>query len=508
MEFFPPFEKFTENLNLKINQVVYTKFSADLDTPVSLMIKLANYQENSFLLESVTGGEIKGRFSIIGIKPDLIWRCAGDFSEINRQALEDKHAFVKDHISPLSSLRKTINESTIKIPNSLPPMCAGLFGYLGYEMIKLTEKVPLAMTNPLNLPESIFFRPSITIIMDNVKGEVTVVAPIWYKSDQMTKRTSKECYTHATNSLGSILNIISSHSSPYYRFPANPNQRINLAYKPKSNMTKREFIKKVKRAIKYIKSGDILQVVLSQRWQLKYENDPFSFYRALRKTNPSPYMFFFNFKDFQIVGASPEILVKVSDRKVTMRPIAGTRPRGKDLAEDSFLEKNLLLDPKERAEHLMLLDLGRNDVGKVCKIGTVKPTEKFVVEKYSHVMHIVSNVEGLLKSDKDNVSALFSGLPAGTVSGAPKVRAMEIISELENEQRGVYAGGVGYFGASGEMDICIALRTALIKDQVIFIQAGAGIVFDSIPENEYVETINKAKALFTAVEIAENQFSN
>ena len=507
MEFFPPFKEFEKNIRLKKNQVIHTKFSADLDTPVSLMVKLDSQKSNSFLLESVTGGKIKGRFSIIGIKPDLIWRYCQDFPEINRQALYHTNLFRKAGTSVLSSLREIIKESTIDIPDNLPSMCAGLFGYLGYEMIQLTEKIPAAKTNALNLPESIFFRPSIIIIMDNVKGEVTVVTPIWCESIEVTSCSPRECYNNATNSLSSILKIIFSHSSPY-KFPMKSDKPNTLGRKPRSNVTKSEFLTKVKKAINYVRSGDILQVVLSQRWKLKFDNDPFSFYRALRKTNPSPYMFFFNFENFQVVGASPEILVKVTEGKVTIRPIAGTRPRGKNLAEDLILEKDLLADPKEQAEHLMLLDLGRNDVGKVSEIGTVKPTEKFVVEKYSHVMHIVSNVEGMLRSDKDNISALFSGLPAGTVSGAPKIRAMEIISELEKEKRGVYAGGVGYFGASGEMDICIALRTAVIKEKRIYIQAGAGIVYDSIPENEYMETINKAKALFEAVEIAENEFRN
>ena len=505
MDFFPSFEEFNKNLVQKRNQVIFTKFSADLDTPVSLMLKLAKSQHNTFLLESVTGGEIKGRFSIIGMRPDLIWRYSGNFPEINRHALKDEEAFKKDKIPPLSSLRKIIKESTVEIPDHLPPMSAGLFGYLGYEMIQLTESIPSPKVDPLNLPDTIFFRPSIIVIMDNVKGEVTVVAPIWYKSEESTHRSPMEHYQSKTASLTAVLDSIFSNSS-VYPFPASQNKETALGSKVTANLSKNDFLKRVKKAIKYIKEGDILQVVLSQRWRTKFTNDPFSFYRALRKTNPSPYMFFFNFENFQIVGASPEILVKVSEKKVTIRPIAGTRPRGVDLAEDFVMEKELLSDPKEYAEHLMLLDLGRNDVGKVSKIGTVIPTETFVVEKYSHVMHIVSNVEGVLLPDKDSVSALLAGLPAGTVSGAPKIRAMEIISELEEEKRGVYAGGIGYFGASGDMDICIALRTAIIKDKQIYIQAGAGIVYDSIPENEYDETVNKAKALFAAVEIAESQF--
>ena len=505
MDFFPTFEVFNENLVQKRNQVIFTKFSADLDTPVSLMLKLAKSQRNTFLLESVTGGEIKGRFSIIGMRPDLIWRYSGNFPEINRHALKDKEAFKEDKIPPLSSLRKIIKESTVEIPDHLPPMSAGLFGYLGYEMIQLTEAIPSPKVDPLNLPDTIFFRPSIIVIMDNVKGEVTVITPIWYKSEQSTHLSPMEHYQRKTASLTAVLDSIFSNSSAY-PFPASQYKKNSAESKVTANLSKNDFLKRVKKAIKYIKEGDILQVVLSQRWRTKFTNDPFSFYRALRKTNPSPYMFFFNFENFQIVGASPEILVKVSEKKVTIRPIAGTRPRGADLAKDVAMEKELLSDPKEYAEHLMLLDLGRNDVGKVSKIGTVNPTETFVVEKYSHVMHIVSNVEGVLLPDKDSVSALLAGLPAGTVSGAPKIRAMEIISELEEEKRGVYAGGIGYFGASGDMDICIALRTAIIKDKQIYIQAGAGIVYDSIPENEYDETVNKAKALFAAVEIAQSQF--
>ncbi len=507
MDFFPHFERFDENLRLRRNQVVYTKFSADLDTPVSLMIKLASKQENTFLLESVTGGEIKGRFSIIGMKPDLIWRYSGKFPEINRQALFDKKAYKPDKTGALNSLRKIIKESTTRLPVELPHMCAGLFGYLGYEMIKLTENIPSASIDPLKLPESIFFRPSIIIIMDNVKGEVTLISPIWCTKNEMKYSSSKDHYKTVTNSLQEILEVIATNKSPY-RFKEKPLKSFLSKTKPKSNMVKGQFLKKVKKAIRYIKSGDILQVVLSQRWKLKFTNEPFAFYRALRQTNPSPYMFFFNFENFQIVGASPEILVKVTKGKVTIRPIAGTRSRGKDWEEDLALEKDLLADPKEKAEHLMLLDLGRNDVGRVSEIGTVEVTEKFIVEKYSHVMHIVSNVVGLLKKCEDNVSALFSGLPAGTVSGAPKIRAMEIISELEEEKRGVYAGGIGYFGASGEMDMCIALRTGVIKEGNIFIQAGAGIVYDSIPENEYKETVKKAQALFTAVEIAKNRFAH
>ena len=507
MDFFPSFSEFKDKLNKKQNQIVYTKFSADLDTPVSLMLKLAKNEKNSFLLESVTGGEIKGRYSVIGMKPDLIWRCNDKASEINRNILENDNHFVIQKVSPIKALKSLIKESYVKIPNDLPSMSAGLFGFLGYEMMNFDKKVCDLFKNDLNIPQSILFRPSIIIIIDNVKGEIIVINPIWINSSKIKLGEKKILYNKAKFNLKNIIEIISSSSNAHnfiYK-----KKKVNEKYfKPISNFSKEKFTKNIKKAINYIRLGDILQVVLSQRWKIKFKNHPFSFYRALRKTNPSPYMFYFNFENFQIVGASPEILVKVSKNKVTIRPIAGTRPRGVNVKQDHFFEKDLLKDPKENAEHLMLLDLGRNDVGKVSKIGTVKTTESFIIEKYSHVMHIVSNVEGILNSNHDNVDALFAGLPAGTVSGAPKIRAMEIINELEHQNRGVYAGGVGYFGASNEMDMCIALRTAVIKNSNIYIQAGAGIVFDSVPIKEYEETLNKAKALFEAVKIANQQFND
>ena len=507
MDFFPSFSEFKDKLNKKQNQIVYTKFSADLDTPVSLMLKLAKNEKNSFLLESVTGGEIKGRYSVIGMKPDLIWRCNDKASEINRNILENDNHFVIQKVSPIKALKSLIKESYVKIPNDLPSMSAGLFGFLGYEMMNFDKKVCDLFKNDLNIPQSILFRPSIIIIIDNVKGEIIAINPIWINSSKINLGENKILYNKAKFNLKNIIEIISS-SSNAHNFIYKKKKVNEKCFKPISNFSKEKFTKNIKKAINYIRLGDILQVVLSQRWKIKFKNHPFSFYRALRKTNPSPYMFYFNFENFQIVGASPEILVKVSKNKVTIRPIAGTRPRGVNVKQDHFFEKDLLKDPKENAEHLMLLDLGRNDVGKVSKIGTVKTTESFIIEKYSHVMHIVSNVEGVLNSNHDNVDALFAGLPAGTVSGAPKIRAMEIINELEHQNRGVYAGGVGYFGASNEMDMCIALRTAIIKNSKIYIQAGAGIVFDSIPKKEYEETLNKAKALFEAVKIANQQFND
>ncbi len=507
MDFFPSFTEFNKKILNKQNQIIYTKFSADLDTPVSLMLKIAKNEKNSFLLESVTGGEIKGRYSVIGMKPDLIWKCNLKESEINRNVLKKPDSFIKEKDHPITALKALIKESYVNIPNNLPVMSAGLFGYLSYEMINFVKKVSDPSKQDLNLPESILFRPSIIIIIDNIKGEIIAINPVWIGSNKDNIISTKTLYNKSKNTLKSIIQRISTPVSAY-NFNFNSKEINKKDSNPMSNFSKIAFLNSIKKAINYIRLGDVLQVVLSQRWKIEFRNHPFSFYRALRKTNPSPYMFFFNFNDFQIVGASPEILVKVSKNKVTIRPIAGTRPRGKNIIEDRKYEKDLLKDPKENAEHLMLLDLGRNDVSKVSKIGSVKTTESFIIEKYSHVMHIVSNVEGNLDSKNDNVDALFAGLPAGTVSGAPKIRAMEIINELENQNRGVYAGGVGYFGASNEMDICIALRTAVIKNENIYIQAGAGIVYDSIPQNEYNETLNKAKALFEAIKIANQQFTD
>ena len=507
MDFFPSFNEFNKKIKNQQNQIVYTKFSADLDTPVSLILKLAKNEKNSFLLESVTGGEIKGRYSVLGMKPDLIWKCNLKESKINRNVLKKSNNFFKQKESPINALKSLIQECEVKIPDNLPAMSAGLFGYLSYEMMNLVKEVSDDSKKNLGLPQSILFRPSIIIIIDNVKGEIIAINPIWINTINSNKSSVINLYNKSKENLKIFIDKISAPLSAY-NFDFNDRKIKRTTSKPISNFSKTDFLKNVKKAINYIRLGDILQVVLSQRWKLEFKNHPFSFYRALRKTNPSPYMFYFNFKDFQIVGASPEILVKVSKNKVTIRPIAGTRPRGRNLKEDRYYEKELLKDPKENAEHLMLLDLGRNDVSKVSDIGTVKTTESFIVEKYSHVMHIVSNVEGELNPKYDNVDALFAGLPAGTVSGAPKIRAMEIINELEHQGRGVYAGGVGYFGGSKEMDLCIALRTAIIKNNNIYIQAGAGIVFGSVPQNEYLETLNKAKALFEAVKIAKQQFND
>ena len=475
------------------NQVVYARLAADLDTPVSLMMKLAEARTDTFMLESVTGGEVRGRYSVVGMKPDLIWQCHGKTARLNREARFDATAFTAETADPLTSLRALIAESRIDLPEGLPPIAAGLFGYLGYDMIRLVEHLPHINPDPLGLPDATLLRPSVVAVLDGVKGEVTVVAPAWVASGL----SARAAYAQAGERVMDALRDL-DRAPPAMR-DLGEAAPVGDAV---SNFTPDGYRAAVEKAKNYIRAGDIFQVVPSQRWTQSFEVPPFAFFRSLRRTNPSPFMFFFNFGGFQVVGASPEILVRLREGEVTIRPIAGTRKRGATPEEDRALEADLLADPKERAEHLMLLDLGRNDVGRVAKLGTVRPTEQFIVERYSHVMHIVSNVVGQIAEGQDALSALLAGMPAGTVSGAPKVRAMEIIDELEPEKRGIYGGGIGYFAANGEMDFCIALRTAVLKDDKLYIQAGGGVVYDSDPEAEYQETVNKSKALRRAAEDA------
>ncbi|OSP56257.1 anthranilate synthase component I [Pseudoruegeria sp. SK021] len=490
----PNFEDFSRGYNAGKTQLVYTRLAADLDTPVSLMLKMGEAAPDTFMLESVTGGEVRGRYSIIGLKPDLIWECRGQVARLNRTARFDRDAFEVQDAPPLESLRALIEESRIEMPDDLPPSAAGLFGYLGYDMIRLVEQLPNVNPDPLGLPDAVMIRPSVVAVLDGVKGEVTLVSPAWAGSGL----NARAAYAQAAERVMDALRDLD-------RQPPSNSRNLgaeSVPADPVSNFTKADYMAAVERARDYIRAGDIFQVVPAQRWSQTFTLPPFSLYRSLRRTNPSPFMFFFNFGGFQIIGASPEILVRVFGKEVTIRPIAGTRPRGATPDEDRALEADLLGDPKECAEHLMLLDLGRNDTGKVSKIGTVRPTEQFTIERYSHVMHIVSNVVGELSDDQDALSALLAGLPAGTVSGAPKVRAMQIIDELEPEKRGVYGGGVGYFAANGDMDMCIALRTAVLKDQTLYIQAGGGVVYDSDPEAEWQETVNKSKAIRKAADEA------
>ncbi|WP_417247183.1 anthranilate synthase component I [Celeribacter sp.] len=490
----PNFSEFETGFSEGKNQLVYAKVAADLDTPVSIMLKLAGARTDSFILESVTGGEVRGRYSIIGMKPDLIWKCDGTTASVNRNARFDADSYVVDDKNPLASIRALIAESRVDIPDTLPGAAAGLFGYLGYDMIRLVEHLPNVNPDPIGLPDAVLMRPSVIAILDGVKGDVILVSPAWVESGL----SAKAAYAQAAERVMDALRDLE-------RAPSEASIEMGESFQapaPVSNFTHEGYKDAVMKAKEYIKAGDIFQVVPAQRWTQDFPLPPFSLYRSLRRTNPSPFMFFFNFGGFQIIGASPEILVRVFDNEVTIRPIAGTRKRGATPAEDKALEEDLLSDEKELAEHLMLLDLGRNDTGKVSKIGTVRPTEEFIIERYSHVMHIVSNVVGELREDEDALSALLAGLPAGTVSGAPKVRAMEIIDELEPEKRGVYGGGVGYFSAGGDMDMCIALRTAVLKDEKLYIQAGGGVVYDSDPEGEYQETVNKSNALRKAAEDA------
>ena len=493
MALIPSFEEFERGWTAGKNQLVYARIAADLDTPVSLMLKLGDARTDTFMLESVTGGEVRGRYSVVGLKPDLIWQCHGTQSRINRGARFETGAFQPLDGHPLDTLRALISESCIDMPADLPAIAAGLFGYLGYDMIRLVEHLPDVNPDPIGLPDAILMRPSVVAVLDGVKGEVTIVAPAWTASGLSARAAYAQAAERVMDSLRDL-----DRAPPAERDFGIASPVGDMV----SNFTHDGYKAAVERAKDYIRAGDIFQVVPSQRWSQRFAEPPFALYRSLRRTNPSPFMFFFNFGGFQVIGASPEILVRLREGEITIRPIAGTRKRGATEEEDRALEADLLADKKELAEHLMLLDLGRNDAGRVSKIGTVRPTEQFIIERYSHVMHIVSNVVGQIADGEDALSALLAGLPAGTVSGAPKVRAMQIIDELEPEKRGVYGGGVGYFAANGEMDFCIALRTAVLKDEVLYIQAGGGVVYDSDPEAEYQETVNKSRALRRAAEDA------
>lgn len=475
-------------------QLAWTTLVADLETPVSAYLKLARERFPSFLLESVEGGAVRGRYSIIGLDPDLIFRVRGNMAEINRSARTNATSFEPAKHAPLEALRALIEESKVEVPYGLPPMAAGVFGYLGYDMVRQMERLPASKPDPIGTPDAVLVRPTIVVVFDAVKDTMTVITPV----RPQAALNAKSAYAQAVERLTAVVDALDLPLNKETAADADEAIGANAV----SNTTPAEYEAMVARAKEYILAGDIFQVVLSQRFESNFSLPPFALYRALRRVNPAPFLYFLNFGEYAIVGSSPEILVRARDNKVTIRPIAGTRPRGATPHEDKALELELLADPKERAEHLMLLDLGRNDVGRVAKIGTVKVTDQFFVERYSHVMHIVSNVEGVLHERHDALSALVAGFPAGTVSGAPKVRAMQIIDELEKEKRGVYAGSVGYFAADGSMDTCIVLRTALVKDGKMYVQAGAGIVADSNPKSEQAECENKAKALFRAAEEA------
>src|ERR1043165_4480125 len=494
MQIEPAAEAFAARYARGEPQVLWTTLVADLETPVSAFLKVAGGRAMSFLFESVEGGAVRGRYSIIGLDPDLIWRAHGTTAEINRLARVKPESFAPCAEPPLAALRTLIGESRIVLPETLPPMAAGLFGYLGYDMVRLMEELPPPNPDVIGIPDAMMLRPTVVIVFDAVLDTITVVTP----ARPETNVTAAAAYSRAAERLSALVDALDRPlDKEAAGAPAGP-----LTVPPTSNTTPDEFKAMVARAKEYVAAGDIFQVVLSQRFEAPFALPPFSLYRALRRVNPAPFLFFLDFGGFSVAGSSPEVLVRVRDGVVTVRPLAGTMPRGETPHEDKAYEYRLLADPKERAEHLMLLDLGRNDVGRVAEIGTVKVTDQFFIERYSHVMHIVSNVEGKLDAKHDVIDALAGGFPAGTVSGAPKVRAMQIIDELEKDKRGLYAGCVGYFSAAGEMDTCIVLRTALVKDGMMYVQAGAGIVADSNPDLEQQECINKSKALFRAAEEA------
>jgi anthranilate synthase component 1 len=490
----PAFDAFAAEHDKGRGQLVFTRLVADMETPVSAFLKLGDGKDNAFLLESVQGGETRGRYSIIGLKPDLIWRCRDGKAEINRGALNGG-SFTAESARPLESLRALSKETRMVVPQGLPPMATGLFGYLGYDMARQVEDLPNPPPDTLGLPDAILLRPTITAIFDSVKDEIILITPVWPDKNV----DAKAAHARAAQRLEEAVAALEAPAPPSAEVPAN----LPTGVPVESNMTKAEYFDVVARAKEYIAAGDVFQVVPSQRFRRPFALPPFSLYRALRRMNPSPYLYYLSLPGFQIVGSSPEVLVRLRDNKVTIRPIAGTRWRGKTPEEDKALGEELLNDPKERAEHLMLIDLGRNDIGRIAKTGAVKVTDSFFIERYSHVMHIVSNVEGEIRDGLDAVDALAAGLPAGTLTGAPKIRAMEIIDEFEKEKRGAgYAGAVGYFAADGSMDTCIVLRTALVKDGTMYVQAGGGVVADSVAEAEYQETVNKSRALFAAAEEA------
>ena len=468
--------------------LIWRRQIADTDTPISAALKLFEPDRGDYLLESVEGGAVRGRHSLIGLAPDLVFRANGQQAEINRQWATDRDAFVPQKDSALDALRALVAECRAEMDPALPPALACLVGYFGYETVGLVEKLPRPAPNPIGVPDMLFVRPTVILVFDRLADALYIVAPVWRGSFTDVDRAISDALERIDATAARLAAPIPADSSA--------NEIADIAVTP--ILPPERYAQMVEAAKDYIVAGDIFQVVLAQRFTSPFTLPPIALYRALRRINPSPFLYYLDLPGFALIGSSPEILVRARDGEVTIRPIAGTRPRGKNAVEDAANRESLLADPKERAEHLMLLDLGRNDVGRVAAAGSVTVTESYSVEFYSHVMHIVSNVVGQLADDKDAIDALFAGFPAGTVSGAPKVRACEIIAELEPETRGAYAGGVGYFGPDGNMDSCIVLRTAVLKDGVMHVQAGAGIVADSNAEYEQRECEAKSGALLAA----------
>ena len=503
----PAFDAFSKGYDAGAAQVVWTRLIDDLETPVSAYLKIGAGQPYAFLFESVEGGAWRGRYSILAMKPDLVWRCRGDKAEIAEGAAIAQGRYTPQDGGALDSLRDLVSRSRIELPAGLPPPAAGVYGAIGYDMVRLVERLPDINPDPLGLPDAVMIRPSVVAVFDAIAQEIVLVTPVRPKAGV----SAKDAYDAARGRLEAV------SADLRQPLPASPPPSKPEPVTLTSPVSRQDYHRIVAKARDYIEAGDIFQVVPSHRFRAPFKRDPLALYRSLRRSNPSPFLFYLNFGDFQLVGSSPEILVRLRDGKITIRPIAGTRPRGATPEEDQRLETELLADPKERAEHLMLLDLGRNDVGRVARLrdaggneprpkskgAAVRVTQSFVVERYSRVMHIVSNVEGDAPEGLDPVDVLMAALPAGTLSGAPKVRAMEIIDELEIEKRGIaYAGAVGYFGADGSVDTCIVLRTALVKDGMMYVQAGGGVVADSDADAEYDETLHKSRALHDAAQEA------
>ena len=478
-------KNFKKKHKKNINQIIYyctkTKGLKEINNLINNFLN----DKNSFVFESVEKGVIKGRYTIFGRNPDKIW----EFNN-NNSFIYKKKKKIKINGKPKEIIENIIEQFKFKIPKGLPPISSLLSGYFSYDIIRYIENIKNSCIDDLNIPDARILRPQTLIIHDNHQEKIYYIVNCFSDEKIINYKTK---YDSIENEISNLIFIANYDRNLV-------NNQLKKKIKIKSNISKNKFLQNVRKAKKYIKIGDIFQVVLSQRFEAKLTKNPIEIYKKLRISNPSPFMYFFNFEDFQIIGASPEILVRLRNKNITVRPIAGTRPRGKNKKEDKFFEKDLLKDKKELSEHLMLLDLGRNDAGKVSKINTVKVTEKFVIERYSHVMHIVSNVVGKFNKKFSKFDTLLAGFPAGTVSGAPKIRAMEIIDDLETTKRKVYAGGIGYFSANGDFDTCIALRTAVSKNNKFYVQAGAGIVADSKPINEYKETVNKAKALLKSLE--------
>ncbi|MBC6404246.1 MAG: anthranilate synthase component I [Rhodospirillales bacterium] len=491
----PDFAAFAAAYQASKPQVVSTALVADMETPVSAYLKLCGERPFSALFESVEGGATIGRYSFIVSRPDLIWRCRERKAEINRKARYDLEAFEPYSDDPLGSLRELVRSCRIELPSHLPPMAAGLIGFMGYDTVRLMERLPNENQAVLDMPDGFFMRPTIVAVFDRVEDLITLCTPVWPSGEA----SARAAYGLAMERLTDVVADFDRALPPQRGGAA---EIEPLPEDAASNLTQAQYEAMVNKAKDYILAGDAFQIVLSQRFSVPFLLSPFALYRALRRLNPSPFLVYGQFGDFSVVASSPEILVRLRGDQVTIRPLAGTRRRGQNSEEDLALADELLADPKERAEHLMLLDLGRNDVGRVSTLKSVRVTEQFVIERYSHVMHIVSNVEGRLREGFEAIDALVAGFPAGTLSGAPKVRAMEIIEELEPDRRGLYGGCIGYFGANGDMDSCIALRTAVVKDGTMYVQAGAGVVADSNPESEYRECQHKARALFCAAEEA------